>query len=132
MPYSFTGAIIEPRQVLSGGYLSWVDPTTNDWWQETWFDGSGPQFRNIGPIDAKNGSLRSQIDRVNAAETAKALATGRATAEGAGLTAAVTKRSTTSKAAMWRAEIDSLVGAVRPQAGSSGQRRTHPRVKRGD
>ena len=26
--YSFTGAITEPRQVLNGGYLSWVDSTT--------------------------------------------------------------------------------------------------------
>jgi hypothetical protein len=132
VPYSFTGAITEPRQVLSGGYLSWVDSTTNDWWQETWFDGTGPQFRNIGPIDAKNGSLRSQIDRGTSVATAKALATGRATANAAGLTAAVTKRSTTSKAAMWRAQIDSLVGQAPSQAASTGQLRKARRVTPGD
>jgi len=50
--YSFTGAITEPRQVLAGGYLSWVDSTTGHWWQETWFGGAAPAFRDIGPIDA--------------------------------------------------------------------------------
>jgi hypothetical protein len=130
--YSFTGAITEPRQVLAGGYLSWVDSTTSHWWQEIWFGGAEPQFRDIGPLDAKNGSLRSQIDRVTTAETAKALSAGRAVASAAGLTAAVTKRSTTSKAVMWRSQIDSLVGQTRPQAAPSGQLRKARRVTRGD
>jgi hypothetical protein len=125
--YSFTGSIKEPRQVLAGGYLSWVDSTTNHWWQETWFDGSGPQFRDIGVLDANTGSLRSQIDRITTADTAKALSAGRTTATAAGLTVAVNKRATTSKAAMWRAQIDSLVGQPRP-APSTGQRRRTPRV----
>src|ERR1700716_343508 len=114
--YSFTGAITEPRQVLVGGFLSWVDSTTGHWWQETWFGGAAPQFRDIGPLDATAGSLRSQIDRITTAETAKALSAGRVVANAAGLTSAVAKRSTTSKAAMWRAQIDSLVGQTRPQA----------------
>jgi hypothetical protein len=112
--YSFTGAIAEPRQVLRGGYLSWVDSTTGHWWQEIWFGGAAPTFRDIGPIDATAGSLRSQIDRITSAETAKALSPGRAMASAAGLTSAVAKRSTTSKAAMWRTQIDNLVGQTRP------------------
>src|SRR5438132_8523896 len=96
--YSFTGAITEPRQVLAGGYLSWVDSTTGHWWQETWFGGAAPAFRDIGPIDATAGSLRSQIDRITSAETAKALSTGRATARAAGLTSAVDIRATASTA----------------------------------
>ena len=130
--YSFTGAITEPRQVLAGGYLSWVDSTTSHWWQETWFDGAEPQFRDIGPLDATAGSLRSQIDRITTADTAKALSAGRVAATAAGLTAAVTKRSTTSKAAMWRAQIDSLVGQARPQAAQTGQLRRARRVVASD
>jgi hypothetical protein len=58
--YSYTGAIKEPRTILSGGYISWVDPTTNEWWQQTWF-GSESEFRNLGAADTAM-SLRSWID----------------------------------------------------------------------
>jgi hypothetical protein len=110
--YSFTGAITEPRQVLSGGYLSWVDSTTGHWWQEIWFGGAESQFRDIGPLDATAGSLRSQIDRITMPETAKAVSAGRTAASAAGLTSAMAKRSTTSKAAMWRAQIWSATRAI--------------------
>lgn len=36
--YSFTGAITEPRQILSGGYISWHDPKDGKWYQFTNFD----------------------------------------------------------------------------------------------
>src|SRR5712692_9387867 len=38
--YSYTGVITAPRQVLRGGYLSWADPVSGHWWQETWFNRS--------------------------------------------------------------------------------------------
>jgi hypothetical protein len=31
--YSFTAAVTKPRQVLRGGYLSWYDPVSDNWWQ---------------------------------------------------------------------------------------------------
>ncbi|HTJ12990.1 MAG TPA: hypothetical protein VL547_13225 [Dinghuibacter sp.] len=31
--YSYTGSIQAPREVLKGGYLSWMTPATGDWWQ---------------------------------------------------------------------------------------------------
>jgi len=129
--YSFTGAITEPRQVLRGGYLSWLDSTTGHWWQEIWFDTSQPQFRDIGPLDASQGSLRSQIDRITSDATAQAVSASRSTAGAAGLTAAVVNKSATSKAAMWRAEIDSLVGRGRPPTTPRGQARPVRKV-RGD
>jgi hypothetical protein len=125
--YSFTGAITEPRQVLAGGYLSWVDSTTGHWWQETMFDGSGPKFRDIGPLDAQNGSLRSQIDRITSVETAKATAPGRTVAGAAGLTAAMVRPSTTSKAAMWRSQIDGIVGQMHPQQATQTAQVRRPR-----
>jgi hypothetical protein len=123
--YSFTGAIKEPRDVLHGGYLSWVDSTTGHWWQEIWFGGAESQFRDIGPLDATAGSLRSQIDRITTAETMKALSGGRTAASAAGLTIALAKRSTASKAAMWRTQIDAIVGQAKPPAAPTtpGRRR---------
>jgi hypothetical protein len=50
--YSFTGAIKEPRQVLAGGYLSWHDPVSDHWFQETYF-GAEPEFRDLGILSAK-------------------------------------------------------------------------------
>ena len=108
--YSFTGAVTEPRQVLRGGYLSWEDPVSTHWWQEIWFGGNQPTFRDLGPLDQRAGSLRAQIDRLTTAETAKAIDTGRKVAEAAGLTLAVNHNSTSSKAAMWRDQIGDLLG----------------------
>jgi hypothetical protein len=45
--YSFTGAIPEPRQIVKGGYISFLDPATGDWWQQIW-QGANPEFRNLG------------------------------------------------------------------------------------
>jgi hypothetical protein len=39
--YSFTGAVTQPRQILPGGYISWVDPTDNHVHQ---------RFNNAGQI----------------------------------------------------------------------------------
>jgi hypothetical protein len=60
--YSYTGAITAPHQVLKGGYLSWRDPETGEWYQQTFMD-DAERFRNLGPIqpDAMM-SLRAMID----------------------------------------------------------------------
>ena len=59
--YSHTGAIKRPRQVLKGGYLSWHDPVTNHWFQETFFTGNSPKFRDLGVLTATGKSFRRQI-----------------------------------------------------------------------
>jgi hypothetical protein len=60
--YSFTGAITAPRQVLRGGYLSWRDPVSDDWWQQTWFDDQA-EFVRLGPMDrARFASPREFVD----------------------------------------------------------------------
>jgi hypothetical protein len=86
--YSFTGAITRPRQLLQGGYLSWKDSVSGHWWQEIWFDGGQPSFRDIGPADAKAGSIRAFIDRITSKDTLKAMARGRVAAMRAGRTLA--------------------------------------------
>jgi len=111
--YSFTGAITEPRDVLRGGYLSWHDPVSDDWWQEIWFSGAASQFRNLGPLNASAGSIRSQIDRLTGAETAKAMQPGRPAAQAAGLLASFAQESAASKAAHWREQIGALMANAR-------------------
>ena len=62
--YSFTGVITKPKQVLKGGYLSWLDPATGKWWQATFF-GTHLRVDDIsGKMDMLEGSLRSRIDRI--------------------------------------------------------------------
>ncbi len=59
--YSFTGAVKAPRQILPGGYISWVNPETNEWQQLRYIDPhSPPTIVDLGP--AKGASLRVWID----------------------------------------------------------------------
>jgi hypothetical protein len=69
--YSFTGAITEPRQVLSGGYLSWHDPVSDNWFQLQFF-GAAQQIVPLGKLNQSAGSLRSQVDRITNPEALKA------------------------------------------------------------
>lgn len=59
--YSFGGHIKRPREVLPGGYLSWRDPNTNEWFQQTFF-GSEPEIRSLGVFDGSS-SFRTFVDR---------------------------------------------------------------------
>jgi len=66
--YSFGGNIPAPRQVLPGGYISFVDPATNDM-EQILLVGNKPQFRNLG--SATGSSLRVFVDGKTSATTAK-------------------------------------------------------------
>src|SRR5580700_4349429 len=59
--YSFTGAITAPRQLLKGGYISYIDLATNQWQQILWVNPGPPVYNNLGPA-AKGKSLREWID----------------------------------------------------------------------
>ena len=76
--YSFTGAITKPRTILKGGYLSWVVPATNEWWQSTWFGGTKPTFRKLGVLNAKATNLRSWIDAKTITPQGTAMFAGKA------------------------------------------------------
>jgi hypothetical protein len=60
--YSFTGALKKPRDVEPGGYISWVDPDTDEWQQLRWLDPNGaPEIVDLGSAKgAKN--LREWVD----------------------------------------------------------------------
>ena len=113
--YSFTGAVKKPRQVLKGGYLSWHDPVTDHWFQETFFAGNAPKFRDLGQLTANAGkSIRTQIYEM----TPEAFKTRELS--GTSLTAAkasiqTVDESTNSKAEIWRKQIAEL---NKPKTGS--------------
>lgn len=123
--YSFTGAIKNPREVLKGGYISWHEPVTDHWWQQTFF-GAKHQFRDIGILPASHESIREMIDRrtrhrywvpSGASGKAKTRTVRAAAIAAAGMTSVLasaagplnaTIQPTASKAAAWREQIDAL------------------------
>jgi hypothetical protein len=59
--YSFTGAIKAPRQILPGGYISWVNHQTDQMQQLLYVDpNSPPKIVTLGP--APGSSLRVWVD----------------------------------------------------------------------
>lgn len=57
--YSFGGNVKKPRQVLPGGYISFVNPQREELQQISFF-GDRPQLRDLGP--AQGPSLRAFVD----------------------------------------------------------------------
>jgi hypothetical protein len=68
--YSFTGAIKAPRQILPGGYISWVNQQTDEMQQLLWVDPTkAPKIVNLG--SASGASLREWVDNYMAEATGK-------------------------------------------------------------
>lgn len=59
--YSFGGNIKEPHTVLEGGYVSFGNPVTNEWFQIMVVKGQ-VQVNDLGKINTKGKSLREVID----------------------------------------------------------------------
>ena len=60
--YSFTGAIKAPRQLLPGGYISFVNTAADEVQQILWVDpDSPPTLKNLGSA-GKGLSLRQWVD----------------------------------------------------------------------
>jgi hypothetical protein len=59
--YSFTGALTRPRQILPGGYISFVNQTSDEW-EQILYLGSTPQLKALGPSSGDNRSMREWID----------------------------------------------------------------------
>jgi hypothetical protein len=75
--YSFRGKIKEPRTVLAGGYITWQDPLTHEWWQ-MFDDGDGPDFRQPDPAEFRpDVHLRGAVDREAVAARGKRSKRGR-------------------------------------------------------
>lgn len=59
--YSFAGNIARPRQVLPGGYISFLNPE-NDHLEQILFLGATPQEKDLGPANGALRSLRAFVD----------------------------------------------------------------------
>jgi hypothetical protein len=59
--YSFTGAIKAPRELLKGGYISFINMETNEWEQILWVNPGPPTLNDLGPAPAGK-SLRVWVD----------------------------------------------------------------------
>jgi hypothetical protein len=107
--YSFTGAITKPRQVLKGGYLSWHDPMTNHWFQQTWFSGNKPKFKDLGTLTA-TASIRSEIDRLTPIpeHLGKGLPSSSPLLAATATSTQATEEAASSKAQSWHAQIETL------------------------
>lgn len=67
--YSFGGNITAPRQILPGGYISFVDTIKDEWEQILWVDPSQPpELKNLGPAP-QDKSLREWIDSLAPSRT---------------------------------------------------------------
>jgi len=99
--------IKKPRQVLKGGYLSWHDPVTDHWFQETFFQGHTAKFRDLGQLTASAKSFRRQIYDVTHEAFAARRPKGKELAAASNALDAAAE-STESKAAQWRKQIASL------------------------
>src|SRR5277367_4232229 len=58
--YSFTGALKAPRQILPGGYISWVNQEADEWQQLVYLS-STPKIVNLGTASSDK-SVREWID----------------------------------------------------------------------
>jgi hypothetical protein len=105
--YSFTGAITKPREVLKGGYLSWHEPVSDDWWQATFF-GAKLEFHNLGHLDASQGSLRSQIDAKSGAQSIKFMLPKKNLLTATSKKTSLGQASSSSRAKSLRSQIEGL------------------------
>jgi hypothetical protein len=62
--YSFTGALKAPREILPGGYISWINQENEEWQQLQYVDPKQPpKIVNLGPASGK--SLREWVHTKN-------------------------------------------------------------------
>ncbi|MBH1933728.1 hypothetical protein I5Q34_05365 [Streptomyces sp. AV19] len=108
--YSFGGHIKAPREILRGGYISWREPVTDEWWQQIWFSGNAPRFRKLGKLTGQN--IRAAVD----AKTKTNVRVARSGPESRRYTVAqdvrqLAKRTLRARADAWRTQIDGLRAA---------------------
>jgi hypothetical protein len=106
--YSFTGTITKPRQVLPGGYLSWHDPVSDHWFQQTYFGGV-IGFPDLGVLPQDGRSIREIVDSLTP-ETKRLsdLSESDETLTDARAAMTSSEPATTSRADLWRGQIAAL------------------------
>ena len=112
--YSFTGAIEHPRQILPGGYISWVNHET-DTVQQLLFLSATPEIRDLG--SAAGLSLREWVDNEMSARNGKNTVRGPHVAGSEELAAhRLAKRANLAKISESRAKMYETEGPNRSKA----------------
>jgi len=111
--YSFRSAITSPRQILPGGYLTWREPTSGEYFQQNHF-GSTPTIKNLGQLAPGNNSIRAMIDQL----TPETRQLGRLPADRPSMRRASARRTAaeaaaTARARELKADIDYQLGQPR-------------------
>jgi hypothetical protein len=107
--YSFTGAVDKPREVRQGGYVSWLDPISDHWFQIQYFDG-GPKLVRLGSMGNRAGSLREWIDsRTQPPYLRERIPEDHPQLMGARTAQRAVRESAKAKAQRWRGQIDRLL-----------------------
>jgi len=107
--YSFTGAITKPRTILRGGYISWHDPVSDHWWQQTWF-GQRKQYRDLGVFEGQAASVRAWIDsQTDHPGIDRGLKKSDKTLKAAVKVGKETEKSASQKAGAWRKQIEETI-----------------------
>jgi len=69
--YSYTGNVKAPRQILPGGYMTWVQPASFEIEQLRWLDVDGePELKKFGKLAVT--SLRQSVDSATRLDRGKA------------------------------------------------------------
>jgi hypothetical protein len=106
--YSFTQAITKPRQVLRGGYLSWHDPVSNHWFQETWF-GTKATIRDLGVFSRSKEGTNVRTWVYSKTPERRAFVTGpKLTTKAVEEEITVYEEPAVAKAKAWRKQVAAL------------------------
>ncbi len=60
--YCFSGRLDGPRQLKPGGYMTWLEKESGEWFQKAWFGTQLPEVASLGRIDMQGRRPRSVID----------------------------------------------------------------------
>ncbi|MFF5288828.1 hypothetical protein [Paractinoplanes globisporus] len=114
--YTFGGHLDGPRKIARGGYMSWHDPSSDHWWQQLWFNGD-PEFRDLGRLTNRVGSLREAVDAATGSLPRLVQSVPASTTFASVLQASpAVKTATTSRADALRAQIEQLRAGTAPAA----------------
>lgn len=91
--YSFTGELEHPRQILDGGYLSWIDPADSSLYQLGGGEDEPTLLADLAQLQRSTAPLRTIVDARTPKLTRESLTAASAAAAAAAANAAVIEAS---------------------------------------
>jgi hypothetical protein len=60
--YCYSGRLDGPRQLKPGGYMTWLETESGEWFQKAWFGTQLPEVVSLGRLDMQGRHPRTVID----------------------------------------------------------------------